>query len=330
MLPDRVAVLAQIAERAEDIDVARAEAAKRRAEERLARPAADVDLEPARMARCCRRHGAAAGRDQTRHARLTPTTLTFSSAVSSHPGVRREANEDTFCARPDLGLYAVADGIGGHAAGEVASRPRASKVIETFINDMRAADIDRDVAVSATTPTPQPRRQPACSSRSAWRIGDSRSPMGATKPAARHGHDGRGESGDAAHSAIVAHVGDSRVYLMARRHAGAGHAGSFMGGEQVRAGLMTEADARAPSVAQRRHPGASAAATTLAVDLAGVELGRRPPADLLGRRCPTASCLHGTAWRASSAGRPRARSDLPAMLVDAANQRGRPDNITVR
>ena len=50
VLPDRVTVLAQIAERAEDIDVARAEAAKRRAEERLARPAADVDTERARLA----------------------------------------------------------------------------------------------------------------------------------------------------------------------------------------------------------------------------------------------------------------------------------------
>src|SRR4051794_23454579 len=36
VLPDRVTVLAQIAERAQDIDVARAERAKKRAEERLA------------------------------------------------------------------------------------------------------------------------------------------------------------------------------------------------------------------------------------------------------------------------------------------------------
>lgn len=50
VLPDRVTVLAQIAERAEDIDVARAEAARQRAEERLARPAHDVDLERARIA----------------------------------------------------------------------------------------------------------------------------------------------------------------------------------------------------------------------------------------------------------------------------------------
>jgi|SRR5687767_4899066 len=47
VLPDRVTVLADIGERAEDIDLARAEAAKRRAEERLA-SAADVDVDRAR------------------------------------------------------------------------------------------------------------------------------------------------------------------------------------------------------------------------------------------------------------------------------------------
>jgi F-type H+-transporting ATPase subunit epsilon len=43
-------VLAQIAERPEDIDVPRAEAAKKRAEERIARSASDVDFERARIA----------------------------------------------------------------------------------------------------------------------------------------------------------------------------------------------------------------------------------------------------------------------------------------
>ena len=53
VLPDRVTVLAQIAERAEDIDRERAERAKQRAEDRLARtasPQADMDFERARIA----------------------------------------------------------------------------------------------------------------------------------------------------------------------------------------------------------------------------------------------------------------------------------------
>jgi len=48
--PDRVTILAEIAERADEIDVARAEAAKKRAEERIARPTVDMDAERARIA----------------------------------------------------------------------------------------------------------------------------------------------------------------------------------------------------------------------------------------------------------------------------------------
>jgi F-type H+-transporting ATPase subunit epsilon len=48
--PERVTILAQIAESAADIDIARAEAAKRRAEERLARPIMDMDSDRARIA----------------------------------------------------------------------------------------------------------------------------------------------------------------------------------------------------------------------------------------------------------------------------------------
>lgn len=50
ILPDRVTVLAQIAEKAEEIDLKRAEAAKLRAEERLAKPTSDMDFERARIA----------------------------------------------------------------------------------------------------------------------------------------------------------------------------------------------------------------------------------------------------------------------------------------
>jgi F-type H+-transporting ATPase subunit epsilon len=48
--PDAVTVLAQIAEKADDIDIVRAEAAKKRAEERLNSPAMEMDFERARIA----------------------------------------------------------------------------------------------------------------------------------------------------------------------------------------------------------------------------------------------------------------------------------------
>ena len=50
VLPDRVTILAQIAERAEEVDVSRAEDAERRALQRLAKAAVDVDFERARIA----------------------------------------------------------------------------------------------------------------------------------------------------------------------------------------------------------------------------------------------------------------------------------------
>ena len=46
---DRVSVLARIAERGEDIDLERAEAAKRRAEERIGKPVMEIDTERARI-----------------------------------------------------------------------------------------------------------------------------------------------------------------------------------------------------------------------------------------------------------------------------------------
>src|SRR5215213_2010942 len=50
VLPDRVTILARLAERAEDIDVDRADAARRRAEDRLTRPQSEIDYERARVA----------------------------------------------------------------------------------------------------------------------------------------------------------------------------------------------------------------------------------------------------------------------------------------
>jgi type VI secretion system ImpM family protein len=49
-----------------------------------------------------------------------PSDRAVSSAVS-HPGTVRSRNEDAFVDRGDIGLWAVADGAGGHGAGDVAS-----------------------------------------------------------------------------------------------------------------------------------------------------------------------------------------------------------------
>lgn len=61
----------------------------------------------------------------------------FRSEARSHAGVARESNEDAHAARNNLGLWAVADGIGGHACGDIASHMLAEAL--AAIDD--AADV---------------------------------------------------------------------------------------------------------------------------------------------------------------------------------------------
>jgi serine/threonine protein phosphatase PrpC len=49
-------------------------------------------------------------------------TLKFETGAATHVGCVRKANEDSLIARPDIGLWAVADGVGGYEAGQLASQ----------------------------------------------------------------------------------------------------------------------------------------------------------------------------------------------------------------
>jgi len=131
----------------------------------------------------------------------------------SECGPVRKGNEDAFTCDVGLGLFVVADGMGGHAAGEIASR-LAVEAIRAF------------VAGSAPDAAPAGARSPAASLspeanrlRTAVQRGNERvfraaehdaecAGMGTTVVAALFGPS----------SIAVAHVGDSRVYSYLAGH----------------------------------------------------------------------------------------------------------------
>jgi len=67
------------------------------------------------------------------------------SAYLSDPGLIRESNEDFILADDELGVYLLADGMGGHNAGEVASEI-AVKVAHTFLAAGLSSDSDNELS----------------------------------------------------------------------------------------------------------------------------------------------------------------------------------------
>ncbi|MFV0623293.1 PP2C family protein-serine/threonine phosphatase [Sphingomonas sp. ac-8] len=62
------------------------------------------------------------------------------AVAATHPGLVRRINEDRYCTRDDVGLWAVADGMGGHAHGDWASNAVVQALESVLVPlDFRAA-----------------------------------------------------------------------------------------------------------------------------------------------------------------------------------------------
>ena len=120
---------------------------------------------------------------------------------------RRTNNEDAICARPELGLFAVADGLGGYDGGEVASALAIDAISELVRRTAGDADVTWPYAIDPQL-TPMENELGVAVRLANDRIGARRAgalrEMGSTVVALRIAGE---------HAAVV-HVGDSRLYRL--------------------------------------------------------------------------------------------------------------------
>ncbi len=133
-------------------------------------------------------------------------SLRIEYAARTHKG-RRENNEDACCAEPALGLYAVADGMGGYEGGEVASR----LVIGTMTEFFRKNSDDGE----STWPFGMERDRDFLENLLAVAVKTANREVIARKkgPLAQMGSTVAALAVRGA-EVVVAHVGDSRVYRL--------------------------------------------------------------------------------------------------------------------
>jgi len=259
------------------------------------------------------------------------------------PGLARLHNEDAFKVDSDYGLYVVADGMGGHSHGEVASKI----AVETIAKTLRAPEPVRTTPIplpgrglTASQATPLPH---AGASAATTQSGPGLRPHSLRfKDAIRSAHDamlnairddlslqgmGTTVAGLLVRDGVaaIAHVGDSRVYrlrggemrLMTKDHTWVN--------EQVMAGFLTEDQARTHPLRNvvTRALGGEA---EVAVDVSEVEL-RKGDLYLICSDGLTTMLTDAEIKHRLSSG--KALDEICRSLIADANERGGVDNITV-
>lgn len=233
-------------------------------------------------------------------------------AALTDRGRLRQRNEDAYLVRPDARLFAVADGMGGHAAGDVASRLAAAQLDAVFAappNRVRAGALGRRLVAAFDAVNDELLEHAARDPRLRG--------MGTTLTAFCPVPD--------APQAVIAHIGDSRAYRLrdgALRQLTNDHTWVQ---QQVDAGMLTPHQAR-------HHPWAAMLDRVLgtpAVGPADIYVIDVEPGDVF------LLCSDGLTGMIEDADiEALLKRDLPLdrharELVAAANLRGGRDNITV-
>jgi len=233
-------------------------------------------------------------------------------------GQRRDHNEDALLIDVDLGLFVVADGMGGHAGGATASR----LAVDTIRGELLTARKEEPAlfgsgAEGEDNPLPDLLGQAVERSCAVIYEAAQADPvlagMGTTVTAVLV--DGRG--------AFVAHVGDSRAYLLRSGHIYQVTQDHSLVAEQLRLGAISAEEARNSRFKNiiTRSVGFE---PNVQVDLMGLEL---EAGDAIVVCCDGLSnMLEDQEIRAAVGER---GADAVESLVDLANERGGDDNISV-
>jgi protein phosphatase len=171
--------------------------------------------------------------------------MRLSWSAATDRGLRRPANEDSYCARPDLGLFVVADGMGGHAAGEIASR-LAVETIEAVVATAGPRPAPPLLSDGDTDPTLE---QGVALMRQAFLAANERIARAVREETGLRGMatTASGLRVEPGFLPVVAHVGDSRIYLLRGRALSRVTQDHSWVEEQVRAGILD-------ATAARQHP----------------------------------------------------------------------------